>query len=199
MELTIQVLSKCSNDFAFSLGVIPGGQWREALKKSQPHDLDVHYKLEGALYGLSVAQQDNGDTESGDKLMQRVDDLRRQSAELEQDNVTNEIRLLLALARAGEVEDGVKLAGKLSESIGEDDVNRYDLACGYAQLARARAAMGEGTKSAGLPSEETLVDAALDTLEDALKHGFSRSADLKMDPELAPLRELSEFAALVKG
>lgn len=193
MQLFAGDTAKAEENFSRAVTVF------EELKESEPHDLDIHYKLEGALYGLSVAQDELGQTEAGRELMRRVVDLRRQSVELEKANVTNKIRLLMALARSGDVVEGVEIANELSESIAKDDVNRYELACGYAQLARARRSTEEGSDVAGIPTEKMLASAAIEALQDALKHDFGRGADLRLDPDLDPLRKTPEFAALIKN
>ncbi len=193
MQLFAGDTAKAEENFSRAVTVF------EELKESEPHDLDIHYKLEGALYGLSVAQDERGQTEAGRELMRRVVDLRRQSVELEKANVANKMRLLMALARSGDVVEGVEIANELSKSIAKDDVNRYELACGYAQLARARQGTEEGADSAELPTRKTLASAAIEALQDALKHDFGRSADLRLDPDLDPLRETPEFAALIRN
>ena len=134
-----------------------------------------------------------GDPGEAQSIMEKVVEMRRQSAAWDESNAATKIRLLLALAHVGDVAEGVKIADELNIALEKDDTARYDLACGFAQLAE-RVDSGEHSE---LPTKEALTEKALGNLAQSLSGGFSKEADLQMDPDLAPLRKSPKFEKLI--
>jgi serine/threonine-protein kinase len=190
MQLYLGNVESAEENFQFATDVL------KRLQQNEPNDLRIHQELEEALYGLSVAKEIQGEEADAQQLMEQVVTLRRQSLALDATNAASKIRLLLALARAGDVAAGVKLAEDLDKSLGDDQATRYDLACGYAQLADARTEAADNASD--LPSRDTLTRRAVENLSAAMAGGFWRAGDLQMDPDLSPLRQSPAFQELLK-
>ena len=168
----------------------------ETLKLELPDDVRVHEELEDATYGLAVTLEQLNQDDASKKAMDRLLELRRQTAALDENNIAYHLRLLIALARNGDVSEGAILAGQLNEAIPEQDTIRYDLACAYALLARAREGLNEEQETETIPSAKALRQSAVECLQQAIAAGFARPTDLKLDPDLAPIRDMPEFSKM---
>jgi serine/threonine-protein kinase len=174
----------------------------DALKAAHPLDARVHEELEQALYGLAVNQELLDQQQAAQQTLDRVTKLRRESVGFDPSNLATKSRLLVTTARAGNLQEGLQLAKDLEASREEGfAVAHYDLACGYAQLARARAQQPPASDgdAADLPSQQELSTAAIEALQAAIEAGFFRATDLKLDPDLTPIRDLPAFGPLVEG
>lgn len=138
--------------------------------------------------------------EPAQQAIERVTKLRREAVGFDDTNLASKLRLLVAAARAGQFAEGLQLAKQLEATLDKDATTRYDLACGYAQLAKAREGLTatDDAEADSLPSAEELQAAAIAAIKEAMDAGFFRITDLKLDPDLSPIRELPAFQALIK-
>lgn len=169
----------------------------EALFVRHPFDMQIQEELEDALYGLLVARREGGQSGS-EAIVERLIALRRRAVEHDPESLAKQTRLLVALARCGRLVEANQLAGELAGRVAPDDPLNYSLACAYAQMAAAGSAAAEADAEplSELPSTEEFQHAALEALNKFLAAGFSKPTDLRLDPDLDPLRELAAFEAL---
>jgi len=168
----------------------------EKLHEESPNDLRIHRELEEALYGLAVTKYEVGDQAEAESLMRQTLEMRREALAKDPTNVQYQLRLLPALARVGELKEGVELALQLDEKLSAEDSMRYHLACGYALLAAASRAK-DATEEKDIPfSSRQLVQKSIDCLKDVAEKGLLRKTDLELDPDLDSIREHKEFQEL---
>ena len=76
----------------------------------------------------------------------------------------------------------------------------YDLACAYALLAAARedGDIEAAEDLGGVPSAKELREASIGALSGLLDSGFYRPTDLKLDPDLDPVRDSEAFQQLLR-
>ncbi len=191
LQLYVNDLASAKENFVRSVSTL------EKLSSDNPNDLNIHEKLENATYGLAITLEKLGQSEEASKWARRDLELRRQSLAFEPKNLSSRLRLLPALARAGELTEGVALAEQIANSLEMNSANHYGLACGYALLAAARRQLKEGGEDLSLPSSQDLAASAITQLKAAIAGGFLRPSDLRMDPDLEAVREAPEFQALL--
>ena len=164
-----------------------------------PDNLGLNQKLEEALYGLSVANELQGHIEESRELMARVVELRKDALEIEPSNVANRIRLMMALSRAGETSDCIELIDELDKHFETKEPLRYHLACALGQLAKRTKSPDDtaAPNPESLPNQEVLFERALANLKQSIEGGYWKQADLRMDPDLEPLRNRSEFEQMM--
>ena len=162
----------------------------ETAVAAVPNQLSFRTGLDRVLYGHAVTLQKLGkDTESQDAF-QRLIEVRHGLLAIEPDNVTRQISLALAMARGGEFEPAKQLADAVRKSIDQDATVLYHLACAYAQLAGLSIANEQA-------DPDPLVQAAIGALRAAQRAGFYRPTDLRMDPDLEPIRGIEAFEKLL--
>jgi len=108
--------------------------------------------------------------------------------------------LIHVRARLGQHAEAYELAEELRARVTEDTEALYNLVCGYSLCASA---VRQERKLDDMPADErTLYDqylaAAIDTLRDAMKHGYNNLSALETDPDLAAIRETPEFASSLR-
>ena len=74
----------------------------------------------------------------------------------------------------------------------------YNLACGHGVLVAALRKASPDTTEDEQWREAKHIAAALATLRQAVAAGYSDFKHMATDPDLAPLRDLPEFQALIK-
>jgi hypothetical protein len=192
MQLYLGKIQEAEENFRYAI------EGFEELLVRHPNDSHIQQELEDALYGDLVVQQKS---ESGQPAVsaERLLTLRRRAVELDKESLNKQTRLLNAQARCGEIVEGVELALRLNETIPPEDPLQYVLACSYAQLAAARLSDKNDSPdiASDLPSAEALKEASLEALKLSLKHGFHRRTDLRLDPDLDPVRETDEYRKLL--
>ena len=132
MQLYLEHLDEAHQSFGRSVREL------DALHEKHPGDLRIQDELEEALYGLLVTLQEEGRTKEAEQTMVPLVKLRTMSLDTEPTNTAKQGRLLMAIARSGDLERGLEIALELESKLSSHDTLRYDLACGYAQLARAQ-------------------------------------------------------------
>jgi serine/threonine-protein kinase len=75
-----------------------------------------------------------------------------------------------------------------------EPTNRYNLACGHAQLAGIAAVHGSGMTAAAGRAE---ADRAMQWLHHAVAAGYRNVALMQRDPDLDPLRSRPDFQLLL--
>ncbi len=164
--------------------------------ETEPNSLPFHEALDRTLYGYGVALTEQTDMESNtkdviDAAFSEIVAIRKRLLRLEPTNTARGVSIVGALARAGEIEDGIRRADEIRDQVDEDATILYHLACGYAQLA--------GKIPEDDPRYQRLVESAIDALESASRAGFHRQTDLRMDPDLDPIRGHAMFVDFVNA
>jgi tetratricopeptide (TPR) repeat protein len=126
-------------------------------------------------------------------------DLRQQLAEIDQRDVRAQTDLLLALARCGQHAEAARLADRLSDTAEKNSGQLFQLACGFALCSLSLSTeKGPVADMDAMMLAEEYAAKTIDTLRQAIAHGFRSVAALRLDPDLEPVRARPEFAALVK-
>jgi len=96
--------------------------------------------------------------------------------------------------------EGLENAGRLPVSP-KNQNNLYNAACVYSLAAAAIKPQKDGdplTAEQSAARQKHVAD-SLATLREAIAAGYKDFAHMQEDPDLAPLRELPEFKALLSG
>jgi hypothetical protein len=99
---------------------------------------------------------------------------------------------MLALARCHKVDEAARLAETFAKKGGRGKMQLYDSACGLALCAWS--AKDSGSQQA----YQQHAQRAVEMLKAAIAKGYDNVAELKRNPELDALRDLPEFAALLR-
>jgi tRNA A-37 threonylcarbamoyl transferase component Bud32/tetratricopeptide (TPR) repeat protein len=158
----------------------------EVLHQADP--MDAHRKKQHAYsaYYLGVARDGQGRGDEARQLFEASRRLREALVEASPDK-SNKVDLMLALARAGQVEGAQALANELSASPDKDPDLRLDVARAMAQLARH-------TEE---PTRATFRAAAFAALSRCVDDGLLDPYGIASEADLAPLREDPRFAAIL--
>ncbi|MGV3483654.1 MAG: hypothetical protein ACO1RT_04450, partial [Planctomycetaceae bacterium] len=164
------------------------------LTEEDPKNFSLKEQLGNSLYGLAVAQSAHGLKDESTRSLNECLAIRTAAKDLDPTNLARQIRWLLTSARAGKLADTVPLAAKAKARIDSDAAMYFNLAGVYAQFLAA------AKRGSPLPAEVTADDLAnesLALLQKSYDLGFRRTTDLKMDPDLAPIRGLPRDPAKV--
>ena len=157
-----------------------------ALVAEAPKMAILKRKLAKSLYGVAIAWAEE-DPEKSMALHGESLALRKELQAKAPEDVAVGQDVLLSLARTGSTEEAIALAEKLLEK-GKDDAGiLYNVACGYAICG--------ATESESSPAYRKR---AVDLLDHAIKQGYEATGLLKLDPDLASIREMPEFAKLLE-
>ncbi|TWT50234.1 hypothetical protein Pla22_29750 [Rubripirellula amarantea] len=149
-------------------------------------------KQENDVQGQDV----QGQRERAMNLFAEVTQIRRELLATEPDNTTRQIALITTLSRIGEIDEAVELAQSARENISGDSTFLYHLACGYAQIAGALDASGRNENE---KLRQQMIDEAVEALRGAKRAGFYRQSDLRLDPDLDPIRGSKAFEQFVEN
>lgn len=118
--------------------------------------------------------------------------LRESMLEIDVENPMRQLDVAIVAARSDQVTRALELL-KAVESKELDTTMKYYIACSYAQIV---ASIERGTATAPQSLDE-IRQLGLKRLEESIQGGFHRSTDLKLDPDLEPLRNMPTFASLI--
>jgi serine/threonine protein kinase len=116
--------------------------------------------------------------------------LRQELVNASATNDRGQMELMLALAHTGESARAEELADRLAAGPAVDRELRVDLARCYAQCGRS-------TPAAQAERTQTLLVKAIESLRAAVKEGYRDRVSLETEPDLEPLRDRTDFKALL--
>ena len=114
-------------------------------------------------------------------------ELRRQVANADPKDTQGSIELMLALGRAGETPEAVKMAEALLNQAGKDRRILFQSACGFSVAA--------GGAKAG---QDEMMNRAITVLTDLIGTGWKDRIALETDPDLVAARKDQRFAKLIE-
>ncbi|MBL8723695.1 MAG: hypothetical protein JNK49_06585 [Planctomycetes bacterium] len=158
----------------------------EVLHQADPTAASLQKQLAYLAYYLGVARDGQGRGDEARQLFKASCRLREALVKVSPDK-SNKLELMLALARAGQVDAAQALANELSASPDKDSDLRLDVARAMAQLVR----------HAEEPARETFRAAAFAALSRCVDDGQPDHYGIASEADLAPLREDPRFAAIL--
>lgn len=164
------------------------------LIQEDPENFSLKVRLADSLYGLAVAQSVADFGNDASKTLRECLEIRAAAKELDPTNLTREISWLLTAARAGNLIDTVPLASNVKTRLEADAGMYFDLAGVYGQLL---AAANRGSELPEGVTAEALANESLALIKKSHDLGFRRTTDLKLDPDLAPIRSMPSDTAKV--
>ncbi|MCA9062366.1 MAG: hypothetical protein KDA96_04890, partial [Planctomycetaceae bacterium] len=141
--------------------------------------------LAGALYGQATAEKRLNDP-AAEEHLQRCIELRRAMVAAASTNPEYERSLMQALARAGQIDEALKIAETQKKQFAEDPGILYQIACAYSLASLVSDTDAHATEAVHL-------------LTLAVEHGYEGTALMGMDPDLEPLATRDDFQQLLKG
>ncbi len=157
----------------------------EMVRQKNPNYVPAMKFHAGALYGLSAAESRLGKPEAAEHIAESIA-LRRQLVAGADSNNEFQLELMLALARAGEAAEALKIAEMQLAEFREDPGVLYQVACAYALVSSTDAG-------------EDSAEAAVETLRQAIERGHKDLKLMSLDPDLESLRDREDFKALLSS
>lgn len=139
----------------------------------------------GALYGLAVARERLKETEGAAEALSRCVELRRRLVDKANSNSRYRRSLMLALARAGQVEEALRMAQDEQQEFSDDAGVLYQVACAWSL--------------ASLHGTDESAERAVELLQLAMENGYANRSQLTIDFDLDPIRSHPDFQALTKS
>jgi serine/threonine-protein kinase len=170
----------------------------EVLRRENPESVMVAQNLSFTYYCLATAALRMGERDTSDANYRKCLELRRQLA-TGPEAKNFELDLIIALARCGEHEEAGHRMDALLKSPPQDNQVYYQAACAYALSAGAVAR--DKPKDQQTETERTAIETytakALDALRHLIANNFRSLGDLKIDPDLDPIRDDPRFQAIL--
>jgi tetratricopeptide (TPR) repeat protein len=152
---------------------------------------DLLRKLGKVYYCLGAAFQELNDSDNAKFNLGQSVKARKQLVDRFLKDRASRQDYMLSLARAGQIGDAVELAEKIQEEAPKEPDALYMVACAYSLCAIA----AENAKSE--PPADVFREKALIALTQAVKEGYQATAMLKLDPDLAGVRNEAQFQKLI--
>ncbi len=153
-------------------------------------------KLAKAYYCLGTVCQELNDPEAA-KHLERSTTARRILFEKDQKDQSARQDYMLSLARYGQIEKALPHADEVAKIAPQNADALYMLACTYALSAAARERTSQKETETSLPSAEELRKKSVAAIREAVKQGYQATAMLKLDPDLAGVRNDADFQKLL--
>jgi eukaryotic-like serine/threonine-protein kinase len=170
----------------------------QALVDEDPKRADFQDDLSRALYDVALAALQRGDKDVAAEKFQSSLAIRETRAKGRDDSVV-QTGLMWTLAHCGQHVRAAEIAERLRKQAPDDRGRLFDVACCYA-LCRGAVAPEKSANDL-IPDEVRLRDEyakrALDTLSQAVAHGFRDAVGIETEPDLDTVRELSGFKTLL--
>lgn len=170
----------------------------QALYDKDATAAEVRAELAASFHNLGTAQLLLDQTTSAEQNFRQALALRRELAKVDTQNLSKQLEVVQSQARAGEHADAFELGQSLLPRIGEDSSKLFSLVCGFA-ICVASANNQAGGSSTGTETQtERYTDAAIETLQLAVKYHFKDLMALETDPDLAAIRDDPRFIEIVE-
>ncbi len=153
-------------------------------------------KLAKAYYCLGTACQELNDPETA-KHLERSATARRVLFEKAPEDRSARHDYMLSLARYGQIEKAISHADEVAQIAPPNANALYMVACTYALSAAARERADQTETGPSIPSAEELRKKAIAALKEAARQGYRATAMLKLDPDLAGVRNDADFQKLL--
>jgi serine/threonine-protein kinase len=168
------------------------------LHRDNPEQPTITDNLAVTYYYLATAALRAGDKAAAEKNYRECLALRRkQVAGPEAKN--RQVDLVIALARCGYHEEAARRIEDVLKNPPQDARIYFQAACGYALSAGSVA--GDKPKAELTEAERALIETyrvkALEALRTGISRGYRSLGDLKIDPDLDPIRDDPRFQAVL--
>lgn len=164
----------------------------QSIEQNVGESLRYKQRLADAYYLLGMTSLLSKQTEKATTAWEECFRLRRELYEVESDNLAYVIALAQVAARLDRIEPYLDALMKIDFDKASVGV-KFVLACTYAQAAES---MKRKPPTSDKWNSDHLRQKALASMQAALAAGFHRPADLRYDPELAPIRSELSIAEL---
>jgi serine/threonine-protein kinase len=158
----------------------------ERVWKLDRDDVRIQSALAQALYHRGVAAERLGDAEAARKDHERALELQEDLAARAEPDVGRDADLTIALARCGRRGKALERARTLVGQANDNAKLALDLAAAYALCSRSAGDQASSDRAA-----------ALKAIGRAIELGWKDRTTLETDPDLDPIRDAPEFAALL--
>ena len=151
-------------------------------------------------YRLATAYLRRGDAAAADENYKKCLDVRTRLNNDIPNNTALQIDLMIAQARCGLHAEAAALAEKLCQRFPKNPNVLLQAACGFALSAPG---VGRGKSDASLTTIERAlrqhyIDSAVEALRQAKANGYKDVHNLRIEPDLDPIREDKEFQSLMR-
>jgi len=190
--------------------IAAAGRWR---RRSEPDSLGpneqlaqidnrlvVHRILAQNYYRLATACLRLNDKTAADLYYGKCLTVRERVHRTDPKDDSNRINLMIVQGRCGQHKQAAELAAELQKRRPKDASVLFQVGCCYA-LCSAAVTHGkkEGTVTdADREQQRRYTELAVAALRQAKTHGYKDVANLKVDPDLDPIRSSSEFRNLME-
>jgi serine/threonine-protein kinase len=169
----------------------------EALCKREPDNMEDQWYLAYSYYRLDTARRLAGDAAGAARDAAECLKLREAMARKDPNNMQRRTELMLARARCGRHEAAAQDAAQLARQGARNAGVLFTVAYGYARCIPA-VASGKGPLSAAQRTlQRRYEDAAITTLRQAIRLGYRDREALRLEPDLAPLRDSAAYGELL--
>jgi serine/threonine protein kinase/tetratricopeptide (TPR) repeat protein len=165
---------------------------RRAVAAQDPKIVSWQRFVAVSLYWLGSLAERQGDAPAAAGRFAESRAISEQLAKDDPANDKRQIELMLVLPHVGEVAAGAAIADRFATRAQLDNELRTDLVRCYVQCARH-------TPSEQADEAKQFHAKAIQVLRDAIGSGYSDRVYLATEPDLAPLAQDPEFAALLEG
>jgi serine/threonine-protein kinase len=169
-----------------------------ALCKKEKDNLEDLWYLGHSHYRLAAAYQLAGDTEAAAREGAEALKVREVLVAKDPKNVQFRTELMLARARCGQHAEAARAAAELRREAGKHAGVLFSIARAYALCAAAVGSRKGSASASGSALERQYGEAALDTLRQALGHGYKDREALRRNPDLSAVRGSASFQALLE-
>lgn len=181
----------------------------QEMEIASPSNVLIKRKLGQAYYGLGVAEMRLGHRGAARAAFERCRSIRQTLARKYRADVGLQQALMFPLARLGRYNEAAAIADALRKKLPNDAGNWYFVGCCYALCAEAlrkapvvakrpRSAGGKSKTGTSARSIKRFELMAIESLRRAVSRGYEVSKLMRVDPDLAPLRDHPEFRKLLE-
>jgi tetratricopeptide (TPR) repeat protein len=169
------------------------------LVRTDPENSDAVLKLALAEYRLGSVSLALKNPENAAGHFGAARDLAGSESAKDPTNAYKQVQHFLALARCGEHQQAAQMAGALHERVAADPGMLFYVASCYAICASVS---GSDSASSGADNKslrEIYATRAIDTLRQAVAHGYKDHYALEHDPDLQSVRDHADLVTLIES